>query len=286
MIPKLMRHVPQGGQPYCEPFAGAASLFFAREPAPVEVLNDLDDDIVNLFRCLQDKETFNELKHKIQYTLYSRAEFGLALEILHNKNETNKLLRAWAFFVALNQGFGGKKPKNVGNWGRVFVSDNGCARNINCWIMRLSMLENWHKRLLMAQIDNRDAIEVIKYWDNPKAVFYIDPPYHHGTRKSKNVYSAEPEHQYHAQLVETILSCQGAIVLSGYDHPVYEPLKKAGWSVTCYKTACHAAGRTRNSGLQGKGNATAKVPRTEVIWSNPKAVDMINPIQDLININQ
>jgi DNA adenine methylase len=72
MIAKLMRHVPLGGKPYCEPYMGAASLFFARPPAPVEVLNDLDGDLVNLFRCLQDKTTFEELKHRIRYTLKAK----------------------------------------------------------------------------------------------------------------------------------------------------------------------------------------------------------------------
>jgi DNA adenine methylase len=282
MIAKLLRHVPQGGKPYCEPYMGAASLFFARDPAPVEVLNDLDGDLVNLFRCLQNKTTFEELSHRIRYTLYSRAEFGRALEILKDKSVTDPVQRAWAFFVVQNQGFSGKKTTGIGNWGRVFVPAGGCATNTNTWIMRLSMLEDWHKRLLMSQIDNRDAIEVIKYWDNPEAVFYIDPPYHHDTRKLKEAYAIEPSHDHHIQLVETLLNCKGAVVLSCYDHPVYNSLKEAGWSVTYYQTACHAAGRTRNSGLQGKGSAINKVPRIETIYCNPKAVSLTKIQQQLL----
>jgi DNA adenine methylase len=271
MVKKLMQHVPPGGQPYCEPYMGAASLFFSRPPAPVEVLNDLDGDLAGLFRCLQDKKTFKQLKHRIQHTLYSRAEFGRAIEILKNRGVTDQVLRAWAFFVAKNQGIGGVS-KSVGNWGRAFVSNGGCAENVNKWMMRLSMLDDWHLRLLRAQIDSRDAIEVIRYWDNRDAVFYLDPPYHQDMRKSKHVYAIEPDHGHHVRLVETLLTCKGAIVLSGYDHPVYAPLAKAGWTITRYQTACHAAGRGRNSGLQGKGSAMAKAPRTEVIWANPQAV--------------
>jgi DNA adenine methylase len=275
MIKKLMHHVPLGGNPYCEPFMGAASLFFARPPAPIEVLNDTDDDIVNLFRCLQDKEIFEELTHKLRYTLYAKAEFAEAIEILKNNTE-DEIKRAWAFFVLLNQGFGGDKTrKNIGSWGRVFVSRGGCSCNTNSWIMRLTMLEDWHKRLLMAQIDNRDALEIIQYWDTDATVFYIDPPYIHETRKSKNVYNQELNNDYHKNLFKIILDCKGAVVLSGYEHEIYQPLIETGWNCTKYHTVCRVAGRVRNSKLQGKNSAMQHVPRTECVYSNPKAIHLM-----------
>jgi DNA adenine methylase len=275
MIAKLMRHVPLGGRPYCEPYMGAATLFFARPPAPVEVLNDIDGDLVNLFRCLQDKETFAELKHRLLYTLYSRAEFARALEILNDPSVTDPVLRAWAFFVALNQSFAGRKPRSVAEWGRSFAANIGYPDNTYRWIMRLSMLDDWHLRLLRVQIDCRDALEVIRYWDNPEAVFYVDPPYHPDTRADQDVYAVEADHEHYVRLVETLLQCQGAVVLSGYDHPVYAPLAEAGWTITRYKTACHAAVRTRKGKLRGKGAALAHVPRTEVVWANPRAVELV-----------
>jgi len=143
--------------------------------------------------------------------------------------------------------------------------------------MRLSMLDDWHLRLLRAQIDSRDALEVIRYWDNQNAVFYVDPPYHHDTRKTRNSYAVEPSHNHYVQLVETLLACKGAVVLSGYDHPLYTPLEEAGWTVTRYDTACHATIRSRGSGLQGKGSAKAKVPRVEMVWANPKAIEAMKP---------
>jgi DNA adenine methylase len=274
MIKKLMNHVPLGGKPYCEPFMGAASLFFARPPAPVEVLNDTDGDLVNLFKCLQDKNMFEELAHKIRYTLYARDEFIEALKIWHDKSITDKVLRAWAFFVKLNMGIS-NTSNSAGGWSRKFKSSGGCADNVNSWIMRLTMLENWHKRLLMAQIDNRDALEVIKYWDSNDTIFYIDPPYIHDTRKSKNVYNQELNNDYHKNLVQIILDCKGVVVLSGYEHEIYQPLIDAGWECTKYHTACHAAVNTRISNLQGKNSNLEHVPRVECVYSNPKAVNLI-----------
>jgi hypothetical protein len=63
-------------------------------------------------------------------------------------------------------------------------------------------------------------------------------------------------------------------VLSGYEHPTYQPLVDAGWALTRFKKACDAAGRTRSSGLQGSGSALKKVPRVECVWRNPKAVEL------------
>lgn len=272
MLGKLLPLIPGGGQPYVEPYCGAASVFFARDPAPVEVLNDLDGDVVNLFRCLQDRETFEELRHRIMWTPYARAELARALDVLKD-DAASPVDRAWAFFVAKNQSTGGA-PKTIGNWGRTFVSAGGMAGTSNSWIMRQSMLDAWRWRLLHAQIDNRDALEVIRYWDTPEAVFYLDPPYHLDTRVNKSVYANEQDHAHHERLVETILACKGAVVLSGYDHPVYQPLVEAGWEVHRFETACSAAGRVRGSGLQGTGAAKAKVPRTEVVWRNPRAVEM------------
>jgi DNA adenine methylase len=172
--------------------------------------------------------------------------------------------------VKYNQGNGGMDAKSIGNWGRVFVSACGMAETTNKWIMRLSMLDAWRWRLMRVQIDNRDALEVIKYWDSPETVFYIDPPYHLDTRTCK-AYLVEPEHDHHERLVETLLACQGAIVLSGYAHPVYKPLEDAGWERVDFATACHAAVRNRHSGLQGVGSAKSKVPRIETVWRNPLA---------------
>jgi hypothetical protein len=83
MIFKLPPLVPYGDDVriYAEPYCGAASLFFAKKPHPIDVLNDLDQRLIGLFRTLQDPEKFSELKHRLLYTPYARAEFERALEM-------------------------------------------------------------------------------------------------------------------------------------------------------------------------------------------------------------
>jgi DNA adenine methylase len=259
-------------QVYCEPYGGAASVLFHREPAPVEVYNDLDGNLVNLFRALQDPERCWRLHYRLLYTLFSFDEFRCALSTLADERASIDD-RAWAFFVAMNQGFSGT-ARSAGNWSRAFVSDAGMAQTTNKWLMRLSMLPQWHQRLLRVQIDNRCALEVIRYWDSPQTTFYLDPPYVLSTRTYRQVYAVEQPDAHHEALIEQLTRAQGAIVLSGYAHPILNRLDEAGWDRTEIQTSCYAAGRTRASGLQGDGSVTRKVPRTEVIWRNSRAVSL------------
>jgi DNA adenine methylase len=126
LVKWLIQYVPEG-HIYVEPFAGAASVFWhLPNPFPVEVLNDLDGDIVNLYRVLQDKAKFEELAHRLIFTPYARAEFARALQIAKDPKASD-IDRAWAFFVKQNQGFGGK-ANNVGDWGReIYNTNNGMA---------------------------------------------------------------------------------------------------------------------------------------------------------------
>jgi DNA adenine methylase len=236
-------------------------------PFPIEVLNDLDGDIVNLYRVLQDKARFEELAHRLIFTPYARAEFARALQIAKTPTATD-IDRAWAFFVKQNQGFGGI-AQTEGNWGRVVTHiNNNMASTTSHWLSRLKLLSFWHERLSRVQIDCTDGIECIKYWDTPETVFYIDPPYAPDTRKDRRLYKNEPDVAYHDRLIETILAAKGKVLLSCYDHPVYTPLTKAGWCKLTKETACHMAGKIRGSKLQGTGAAKAHVPRTETLYLN------------------
>jgi DNA adenine methylase len=265
----IIQYVPSGSI-YVEPFAGAASVFWhLPTPFPVEVLNDLDGDIVNLYRVLQDKAKFEELAHRLIFTPYAHAEFVRAHQIAKDPIATD-IDRAWAFFVRQNQGFGGIATAQAqGNWGRAITKiSNNMAHTTSSWRSRLKLLSFWHERLSRVQIDCIDGIECIKYWDTPETVFYIDPPYVPNTRKARRLYKNEPDLAYHERLVETILAVKGKVMLSCYDDPVYTSLSKAGWYKLTRETACHMAGKIRGSKLQGTGSAKEHAPRVETLYLN------------------
>lgn len=79
-LPKLRPLIPYSDA-YVEPFAGGGSVFFARERSPTEVYNDLNGDVINLMRVLQDPEKNAELERRLSWTLYARAEKKRAWEL-------------------------------------------------------------------------------------------------------------------------------------------------------------------------------------------------------------
>lgn len=272
MVAKLLPLIPYS-KIYCEPFGGAGSILWNRDPSPSEIYNDLDGDLVNLFRAIQDEGRCHRLQERLAATLYSFDEFRLARKTLANPAATPDE-RAWAFYVAKNQGFSGQSGCD-GSWGRAFIGNRGMASTVSRWWGHFDLFPAWHKRIARVQIDCRDALQVIQYWDSAETVFYLDPPYALATRVagSRDVYAHEMDDSEHARLVDLLLSIKGQVVLSGYDTPVYGPLEKSGWIRHHWDTVCMAAGRTRGSGLQGVGSAAAKCPRREVVWRNPRCLE-------------
>lgn len=261
MLAKLLPLIPYG-RLYCEPFGGAGSILLNREPSPVELLNDLHGNLINLYRHIQDKD--QDLIYRLKWTLYSRDEFRKAIGILQDP-EALPLDRAWAMFVATNQGFSGTF-KSEGNWGRsVTASNRGMAQTVAKWQSRLALFEQWHQRLARVQLENRDGLAVIDWANIEDAVIYVDPPYPLATRKSGG-YLHECTDEWHRSLVAKLKTFAGSVVASSYDNPIYAELETVGYERLEFQTVCHAAGKTRKSGLQGEGAALKKVPRTEVIW--------------------
>jgi DNA adenine methylase len=265
----ILGFIPKG-RIYVEPFAGSAAVFWhLPKPYPVEVLNDVDGRIVNFYRVLQDKEKFRQLLHRLVWTPYSRAEFVRALETLKDPT-ADDVTRAWAFFVAQNQGFGGMAD-SPGGWGRALTATNGgMVATTSRWRSRVKALLHFHQRLSAVQIDSIDGVEAIKYWDTPDTVFYVAPPYVPEARPGFKgaQYAHEMALEDHQRLVEALLQVKGVVVLSGYDHPVYRPLEEAGWEKYVRETACNAAGRIRGSSLRGEGAALVRARRVEVVWRN------------------
>lgn len=248
MLAKLLQLIP-AGHPYCEHYAGGASLLFGLKPRKVEMLNDLNGDIVNFFRVLQGPEQFEEFKHRAEWTPYAVEEFQRALDM---PKDASPVDRAWAFFVRSNQGFLGT-ARSRGNWSRdTSVTRAGMAHACNSWIQRLRFLSTYHKRLLRVQIDCRDAIDSLRWWNSPQTVHYIDPPYVESTRSSRNQYTHECDDAHHAELVAALLEIEGKVVVSGYHHPIYQPLVDAGWHLVEFERFTSSSN-----------------PRTEVVWRSP-----------------
>ena len=277
LLGRLRPLVPHG-RIYVEPYGGAASLLCTREPDPIEVYNDLDHRLVNLFRAFQDPRRFRRLRRRLRDTLYALDEFRLALDVLKrdrfNRAAGDSDELAWALVVAQVQAFA-SAPRSEGNWGRSFTVKRGMNERVSKWQTRFEQLGMWRDRLRRVMIDSRDAVEVIRYWDSQETVFYCDPPYVLGTRTEnhQHQYLFEQPDDHHYNLVSTLLEVEGAAVVSGYDHAIYRRLEDAGWERREFKTACRAVVMHRaNAKCRGPGAMLKRHPRTEVVWRNAKAV--------------
>lgn len=277
----IVEYIPHGDV-YVEAFSGMISVFLHLNMTFEKViLNDLDPEVVNLLRVLQDPEKFETPAHLLTFTPYALDEFRKALDIVP-ENAQDDVVLAWAFFVRQNQGFGGKPPRGDGDWGKSFTLNRGMAGNVNRWRGRLRYLQWWHERLQGVHICNRDALDIIREFDSPETVFYLDPPYPQGTRVTKRMYRVEQDDGFHRRLVRLLLGVRGMVVLSSYPNEIYKLLEDAGWYSFSKKTAAHVAGRVRGGPLRGDGAALQHAPRNEILWLNPNAYNRLPRQSELL----
>ena len=247
---------------YVEPFGGAANILIRKRPSPTEVFNDIDQQIVSFFLVLSDPDLFQQFVRRVSALPYSRA--------LYNQFRTswpyerNPVKRAVKWFYVARLSFSGR----VGNSFRFSRTITGTeSKDVASWLSCLAKLPQFHYRLRRAIFECCDFQRIFQLYDGPETLFYCDPPYHPQTRSKPKVYRHEMSHDDHVRLLETVVNCQGNVILSGYSNPLYdETLANYGWTKRTFTTVCNAVGRTRNSGLQGKGNVTAKQKRTECLW--------------------
>lgn len=266
ILPNLPPH-----HTYVEPFGGSAAVLLAKEPAPVEVYNDLDSGCVQFFRVLRNPEQAAELHRRLELTPFSREEYRACLETWAEQSDSVE--RALRWYVVARQSFGGE----FGNsWGyTVTKSRSGMAEAARSYNLAMDRIPELVARMRQVQIEHDDGVAVIRRYDTPETLHYCDPPYAADTRRGGG-YDHEMDDEAHRNLVETLLAVRGMVLLSGYDTSLYVPLVDAGWTVERWDVDCHLAGRTRGTGLLGEGAiAEAGQRRTECLWINPAAQEAL-----------
>lgn len=263
MVRKILPLLPPH-RIYVEPFGGGASILLAKEPSPVEVYNDLNGDLVHFFRVLRNRRQFREFYRLAQLTPYARAEYN---HCRATWQQTGKpVQRAWQWWVVARMGFSGQF--GAGWSSAVTQSNRGMVGTCSDFLSTIDQLPQVVARLKRVQIEQSDFRRILDRYDSPQTLFYCDPPYVSSTRSNKK-YACEMTDTDHRELVDRLLQLEGRAVVSGYAHPIYRPLQRAGWRVRRYRTACHAAAKTRATGILGPGAARKKQPRTETLWISP-----------------
>jgi DNA adenine methylase len=237
---------------WVEAFCGSAALTLAKKAAPIEVINDLNGEIVNVFEQLRDNA--DAVCRAIALTPYARAEFLSARAIHPNGDD---LERARRFLVTSMMTVNG----TYGSTSAGFSFSPSYAREckearVSRWYNLPERLTRVVERLRNVRVENRDARELLRMFaDRPATLVYLDPPYF-VKRSHRYVIDASDE-SFHRELLEICIKARCMIILSGYENPLYDSIlvQGAGWTRDVIET------KTRDTSGKDYG-------RTEVLWKN------------------
>jgi DNA adenine methylase len=187
---------------YVEVFAGGAALYFMRPPADVEVINDINGELVRLYRVVQNH--LEEFVRHFKYALSSREVFKWHQE---TPPETlTDIQRAVRFFYLQQHAFGGKVDGQ--SWGTATT-----APPVN--LLRIEeSLSAAHLRLSGAFIENMDWFKLMERYDRPHTLFYLDPPYW-----ETEGYGVDFPLQEYEKMAELLGRLKGKAIVSLNDHP-------------------------------------------------------------------
>jgi DNA adenine methylase len=236
---------------YVEPFGGGASVLLRKPRAYGEIYNDLCDEVVVLFRVLRDPAQAARLRHLLELTPFARSEFELAYATTDDPVE-----RARRLVIRSFMGFGSDGHNRMVKTGFRANSNRSGTTPAHDWVTYAACLPAIVERLQGVVIENRPAAQVIAAHDGPTTLHYVDPPYLPSTRSEKSrkgggkyhAYTHEMSEADHDALLDQLVAVEGAVVLSGYPHPLYDA-KLAGWRR-----------------LEREALADGARPRTEVLW--------------------
>lgn len=188
---------------YVEVFAGGGALFFLRPmPAKTEVLNDINGDLVNLYRVVQHH--LEEFVRQFKWALSSRQIFKW--QQMANPETLTDIQRAARFFFLQQHAFGGKVS------GQSFgTATTGPAINL-CRIEE--NLSAAHLRLAGTYVENLPWQEVMRRYDRPHTFFYCDPPYW-----ETEGYGVDFRYDNYLALADFMRTCKGKVMVSINDHP-------------------------------------------------------------------
>lgn len=198
---KILDQFPEEGtyNRYVEVFGGAAWVLFCKEKyADLEVYNDVNGNLVNLFRCV--KYHPEAVQKELEWALMSREQFFDAREQLNNRGMTD-IQRAARFYITIQESFGagcrsfGVKSKDISK--------------------KITGLTEISKRLRRVVIENQDFEKNIKTYDRPGALFYLDPPYYDAEQYYPDRFNPED----HTRLKDVLDRIQGKCLISYNDCP-------------------------------------------------------------------
>lgn len=192
---EIIGSFPEEIERYVEVFGGAGWVLFGKEPSKLEVFNDINSELINLYRCIKYHPI--ALQQELEFMFMSREQFFDYRD--KNLKGMTDIQRAARYFYIIKASFGGDK-----------ISFGTSCKNI---VNAIDYLSEVSKRLKNVVIENKDFLGLIKTYDRANALFYCDPPYY-GTEK---YYNTEFGEEQHIQLRDILTQIKGKFILSYND---------------------------------------------------------------------
>ena len=209
---KMLRHILPLIPPhriYNEPFFGGGAVFWAKEPAYTEFINDINGEVVNFYRVL--KTDFPAFKRELDGTLHSELQHREARAIYRSPEKHTPVRRAWAFWVLSMESM----FHIVGNTWTFRKSGRGRLPH-EVTLGKELLTEAYAARLEMANIFSGDAVDIICRVDRPNAFHYLDPPYF---KSDQGHYKGYTEADF-TRLLDRLTEVKGRFLLSSYPSEV------------------------------------------------------------------
>lgn len=200
---------------YVEVFGGAGWVLFGKPQSPVEVYNDLNSELVNLFRIVRNR--LGAFKRRQHFLLASREEYVAFQKAMQEGKFKSNIDRAIAFYYLIKNSFG---SGIVTGWG--FGPNRGPKYQSS-----LDFLEAARDRLRDVYIDNISFERLVPNWDRKTTLFYCGPPYYMLLdRKGRSYYQCTFEEADHVRLRDMLKGIEGKFILSYDDHEAVRKLYK------------------------------------------------------------
>ena len=196
---KIVEQFPKTGsyERYIEVFGGAGWVLFSKEKhAKMEVLNDINGELVNLYRCV--KYHPEALQKELEFALMSREIFFDCKEQIRIRGMTD-IQRAARFYVLIKESFG----TDMRSFG---VRGKNMSKSIE-------YLSEVSERLKSVVIENESYEQLIRTYDRKSALFYLDPPYF----EAEKYYPDRFDFNDHKNLKSILDGLSGKFILSYND---------------------------------------------------------------------
>jgi len=226
MFNEIVKYFPKSGEYDCyvESFGGSFGVGLKIDPIPpIQMYNDLDQNVYSLYKVLSDPIMFEAFKDKCDLVFYSediRAEFIQSLK----NDELTLEDRAFKFFYINRTSHNG-----VGGFSKNTYVRRNMSKSISDFLSAIDRLPELHDRLSRVIVTNMDGIELIRKYNTPNVFHYADPPYHQSQRTSTR-YKVDMDNDGHIRFLDAVIESKAKILISGYDCELYDVLSENGFT--------------------------------------------------------